>query len=58
MRVNGFKDVRALEGVAVNLITEYAGDYWRRQRRRWERDRIEVVTLRDDLTHDKTAAQE
>ncbi len=45
MQVKRFEDVRALEGVAVNLITEYAGEFWGRQRRQWERDRIEVVRL-------------
>ena len=42
MRVKRFEDIRALEGVALDLITEYARDYWRRQRRQWERDRIQV----------------
>ena len=45
MQVKRFEDIRALEGVAVDLITEYAGEFWRRQRRSWERDRIEVVRL-------------
>ena len=45
MQVRRFRDVRALEDVAVALVTEYAGEFWRRHRRRWERDRIEVVRL-------------
>ena len=45
MQVKRFEDVRALEGVAVDLITEYAAEFWKRRRRQWERDRIEVVTL-------------
>ena len=45
MRVRRFEDVRALEGIAVDLMTEYASEFWRQQRRQWERDRIEVVRL-------------
>ena len=45
MRMRRFADVRALEGIAVHLITQYADEFWRRQRRQWERDRIEVVRL-------------
>ena len=44
-----FRQVRELEDVAVDLITEYADRFWRTRRRRWGHDRIEVVTLdRDD----------
>ena len=45
MRVERFEDIRALEGVAVELVTEYAAEFWRRRRREWENDRIEVVRL-------------
>ena len=45
MQVRRFEDVRALEGIAVDLITEYASAFWKRERRQWERDRIEVVRL-------------
>ena len=45
MQVKRFADVRALEDLAVDLITQYADEFWRRQRRQWERDRIEVVRL-------------
>ena len=45
MRVTRFEDVRALERIAADLITEYAAAFWRQQRRKWECDRIEVVRL-------------
>ena len=45
MQTRRFEDVRALEGIAVDLITEYASAFWKRERRQWERDRIEVVRL-------------
>ena len=45
MQVKRFEDIRALEGVAVELITEYAAGFWRQRRRQWESDRIEVVSL-------------
>ena len=45
MEVRRFEDIRALEGVAVELVTAYAAAFWKQCRRRWERDRIEVVTL-------------
>ena len=41
----GFAQMRGLENIAVDLITEYADDFWRRQRRRWEHNELEVVTL-------------
>ncbi len=44
----GFRQVRALEDVAVDLLTEYAEQFWRSQRRRWERGEIEVKTLDED----------
>ena len=46
--VTEFRRVRALEEMAVELITEYADQYWRKQRRRWEHDQIEIVTLNED----------
>ena len=39
-----FEDVRRLENIAVDLLTDYADRYWRARRRRWEHGRIEVVT--------------
>ena len=44
----GFRQLRALEDIAVELVTEYAEQFWRRKRRRWEHDRIEVVPLDED----------
>ena len=46
--VSNFRSVKELEDVAVDLITEYADQFWRKQRRRWEQDNIEVVTLDED----------
>ena len=43
-----FRSVKELEDVALDLITEYADQFWRKQRRRWEQDNIEVVTLDED----------
>ena len=43
-----FRKARGLEDVAVDLITEYADRFWRRQRRSWEHDRVAVVTLDTD----------
>ena len=34
-----------LEEVAVELIEEYAEQFWRKQRRQWEHKKIEVTTL-------------
>ena len=45
LSVTEFRQVRVLEDVAVELITEYAEQFWRRERRKWEHDRIEVVRL-------------
>ena len=42
------QQVWGLENIALELVTEYAARYWRRQRRRWEHGRIEVVTLGED----------
>ena len=46
--VNGFRQMRALEDVAVDLVTEYADQFWRKRRRQWEHERIEVVALTED----------
>ena len=43
-----FRDVRRLEEIALDLLTEYADRFWRRERRRWEHDQIEIVTLDED----------
>ena len=46
--VTEFRQVQDLEEIAVDLIAEYAGQYWRKQRRRWEHKRIKIVTLTED----------
>ena len=48
LNVTGFRQIRALEDIAVDLVAEYADQFWRKRRRRWEHDRIEVVALADD----------
>ena len=48
LAVIGFPQIAELEDVALDLITEYANQFWRRQRRQWEHARIEVVTLDED----------
>ena len=45
LALSDFQSLKDLEEIAVDLITEYADQFWRSQRRRWESDRIEVVTL-------------
>ena len=45
LAVNDFQRLKELEEVTIDLITEYADQFWRSQRRRWESDRLEVVTL-------------
>ena len=48
LSVTGFLQIGGLEDVALDLITEYADQFWRKQRRQWEHDKIEVVTLNKD----------
>ena len=48
LSMNGFRQMERLEDVALDLITEYAEQFWRRKRRQWEHDKIEVVTLGED----------
>ena len=48
LSVTGFRQISWLEDVALDLITEYTEQFWRRQRRKWEHDKIEVVTLDED----------
>ena len=45
MAARRFEDVRRLEGIAVDLLADYADRFWRKRRRRWEHRNIEVVTL-------------
>ena len=42
------EDLRELENIAVHLLIEYADWFWRKQRRHWERRRIQVVPLDED----------
>ena len=44
----GFGQMRGLENIAVDLITEYTDDFWRKKRRHWEHGELEVVTLSKD----------
>ena len=54
LNLNDFQSLKELEEIAVDLITEYADQFWRNQRRYWESDHIEVVTLdEDDLNNVK-----
>ena len=45
LNVADFQGVKALEDIALALITAYAEQFWRAQRRRWESDNMEVVRL-------------
>ena len=46
---SGFRSIEALEDVAVDLISAYADELWRKRRREWEQGQLEVITLdRDD----------
>lgn len=40
-----FAEMRKLEEVTVELIADYAGRFWRKQRRKWEYENLEVRTL-------------
>ena len=40
-----FEQVQYLENVAIDLITEYTDQFWRRQRRKWEYRNMEVIKL-------------
>ncbi|MDE0442440.1 MAG: DEAD/DEAH box helicase family protein [Gammaproteobacteria bacterium] len=46
--IGSVSELRALEDIAVDLISEYADEYWRTRRRQWEHDKLEVVTLDED----------
>ena len=48
LNVTGFRQVRALEDIAVDLVTEYADQFWRKRRRQWKHEQIEVVALAED----------
>ncbi len=53
--LTNFHSAKQLEDVAVDLISEYADHFWRRQRRKWESDNFEIVTLdQDDPNNLKT----
>ena len=43
--MNNFQSLKELEEIAVELVIEYVNQFWRGQRRRWESEHIEVVTL-------------
>lgn len=48
LNVTEFRQVRALEDIAVDLVTEYADQFWRKRRRQWEQTQMEVVALAED----------
>ena len=55
LALTDFQSLKQLEDVAVDLISEYGDHFWRRQRRKWESNNIEVVTLdQDDPNNLKT----
>lgn len=45
LRKKGFARIRQLEDIAVALLAEYAEVCWRRKRRAWDHERLEVVRL-------------
>ena len=52
LRARGLDRVRELERMAVTLLSDYADEFWRRKRRAWDHERLEVVTLgADDPNH-------
>ena len=40
-----FEQVQYLENAAIDLITEYIDQFWRRRRRKWEYQNMEVIKL-------------
>ena len=48
LALTDFESLKQLEEVAVDLISEYSDHFWRRQRRAWEGDNLEVVRLDQD----------
>ena len=48
LALTDFRSLKQLEDVAVDLLTEYADRFWRSQRREWESNNFEVVTLDED----------
>ena len=55
LELTDYGSLKQLEDVAVDLISEYADHFWRRQRRTWESDHFEVVTLDQDDTNNPKA---
>ena len=52
LNVTGVKEIKELEEIAVDLVAEYANLFWRTQRRQWESENFEVVTIsQDDPNH-------
>ena len=48
LATKSYEDLRKLEDIAVDLIAEYAAQFWANRRRRWEHAHIEVTTLDED----------
>lgn len=40
-----FEDIVVLEDIFIDLLTQYAEQFWRKRRRRWEHDKLELVPL-------------
>lgn len=43
-----FQQILDMEGIIGDLIIDYAEKFWRRQRRKWEHDQMEVIELGED----------
>lgn len=49
---SGYSRVREWEKLAVELICEYANQYWRKQRNNWEHEHLEVADLNNSHLND------
>ncbi len=48
LELSQYSRVKEWENLAVDLISEYANQYWRKERSKWEAEHIEVVPLDDN----------
>ncbi|MYA60440.1 MAG: hypothetical protein F4X40_07805 [Chloroflexi bacterium] len=47
LTIRSYANLQRLEGIVVELISDYVAQFWQRRRAGWEHERIEVTTLEE-----------
>lgn len=48
LKLRNFADLQKFEDIALNMITHYADNHWRKERQKWEHSQTEIIPLDKD----------